>query len=191
MGVSPLDATRLGQGYAVFVNTLNHPTNSCNAVVAGEAAMMGKEHFIEEFGVPFYTFSTGGSGGAYTSLQIADAYPGLFDGVSIRATFPDALAIAMAGTDAHLFTHYTAKHPHAFTDAQQVAITGYESVKAMIDAANQSQRTDPVPDRQRHRGLCQRALERRGAGRRALRSEDEPEGARGRRFSTRPATSTA
>ena len=147
MGVSPLDVTRLGQGYALFVNTLNHPTNSCNAVVAGESAMMGKEHFVEEFGVPLFTMTTGGSGGAYTSLQIADAYPGLFDGASIRATFPDALAIALSGLDAHLFTHYMTKNPSAFTDAQQVAITGFSSVRAMIDAANQSQRTDPVPNR--------------------------------------------
>ena len=68
--------------------------------------MMGKEHFIETFGVPLYTISTGGSGGAYTSLQVADAFPGLFDGVDIRATFPDALAIASSGLDAHLLTHY-------------------------------------------------------------------------------------
>ena len=50
--------------------------------------MMGKEHFIETFGVPSYTVSTGGSGGAYTSLQIADAFPGLFDGVDIRGDLP-------------------------------------------------------------------------------------------------------
>ena len=87
MGVSPLDVTRLGQRYELFVNTLNHPTNSCNAVGAGESAMMGREHFIETFGVPLYTMTTGGSGGAYTSLQLADAFPGLFDGVSVSATF--------------------------------------------------------------------------------------------------------
>ena len=86
---------RLGEGYALFINTLNHPTNSCNAFLAGETTMMGKEHFIETFGVPLYTVSIGGSGGAYTSLQVADAFPGLFDGVDIDATFPDALAIAL------------------------------------------------------------------------------------------------
>ena len=48
----------------------------------------------------------GGSGGAYTSLQVADAFPGLFDGVVITSTFPDALSIAVAGLDAHLLTHY-------------------------------------------------------------------------------------
>jgi hypothetical protein len=147
-GVSPLDMARLGQGYALFVNSLNHPTNSCNAIVAGEAAMMGKEHFIETFGVPFYTMSTGGSGGAYTSLQLADAFPGLFDGVSVSATFPDALAIAMSGTDAHLLAHYFhGANPAGLTDAQKTAISGYEGIKAFEDAANQAQRTDPVPNR--------------------------------------------
>jgi len=68
--------------------------------------MMGKEHFIETFGVPLFTLSMGGSGGAYTSLQVADAFPGLIDGLVITATFPDALSIAVAGLDAHLLSHY-------------------------------------------------------------------------------------
>ena len=147
MGVNPLDAARLGQGYALFINTLNHPTNSCNAFLAGESTMMGKEHFIEEFGVPFYTISTGGSGGAYTSLQVADAFPGLIDGVSISATFPDALDIALAGLDAHLLAHYFETAPNDLTEAQKIAISGYSGIRAFIDAANQAQRTDPVPAR--------------------------------------------
>src|ERR1043165_3381473 len=145
------DRARLGQGYAIFNNTLNHPTNSCNAVVAGETAMMGKEHFIETFGVPLYTVSTGSSGGAYTSLQIADAFPGLFDGISIGATFPDALSIALAGMDAHLIAHYLESVGAAeFGNAANAvkAITGYHGAKAFVDAANQSQRADPVPNRQ-------------------------------------------
>lgn len=147
-GINILDPQRLGEGYALFTNTLNHPTNSCNAFLAGETTMMGKEHFIETFGVPQYTMSTGASGGAYTSLQIADAFPGLIDGVLISATFPDALSIALSGLDAHLLTHYfTAVNPSGFTEAQQVAISGFSGMKAFIDAANQAQRTDPVPDR--------------------------------------------
>jgi hypothetical protein len=147
-GVNMLDVERLGAGYAIFINTLNHPTNSCNALLAGETAMMGKEHFIETFGAPFYTISTGRSGGAYTSLQIADAFPGLFDGIEIGATFPDALSIALAGLDGRLLAHYyTTLAPGALTDEQKVAISGYHSMKAFIDAANQSQRTDPVPNR--------------------------------------------
>jgi hypothetical protein len=148
LGVNILDNPQLARGYGLFINTLNHPTNSCNAFVAAETTMMGKERFIETFGVPFYTISTGGSGGAYTSLQVADAFPGLIDGVSIRATFPDALSIALAGLDARLLMHYfTATSPAGFTEEQQVAVSGYAGLKAFLDAANQAQRTDPVPDR--------------------------------------------
>jgi hypothetical protein len=158
MGVNPLGGpmiARLGEGYVVFTNTLNHPTNSCNAFLAGETTMMSKEHAIETFGVPEFTVSMGTSGGAYTSLQIADEFPGLFDGILINATFPDALSIALAGADAHLLAHYftssscgaKASAERCFTEAQQVAVSGYSGMKAFIDAANQSKRTDPVPDR--------------------------------------------
>ena len=148
LGVPVLDRARLADGYAVFNNTLNHPTNSCNAFLAGETTMMGKEHFIETFGVPLYTISTGQSGGAYTSLQIADAFPGLFDGISIGLTFPDALSIALTGLDSRLLMHYfTVTNATGFTEAQQVAVSGYQGTKAFLDAANQAQRTDPVPDR--------------------------------------------
>jgi hypothetical protein len=148
-GVNILDPERLGEGYALFINTLNHPTNSCNAFLAGETTMMGKEHFIETFGVPAYTITTGRSGGAYTSLQIADAFPGLFDGVDIALTFPDALSIALSGLDAHLLAHYlTTVSATGFSEAQVMSVTGYAGMKAFIDAANQAQRTDPVPDRE-------------------------------------------
>jgi Tannase-like family of unknown function (DUF6351) len=147
MGVNPLDMARLGEGYALFTNTLNHPSNSCNAFLAGETTMMGKEHFIETFGVPLFTVSMGTSGGAYTSLQVADAFPGLIDGIVMQATFPDALSIAVAGLDAHLLTHYFAGPGASLTDAQKVAVSGYHGIRALVDAANQAQRTDPVPGR--------------------------------------------
>ncbi|HEY1911145.1 MAG TPA: DUF6351 family protein [Vicinamibacterales bacterium] len=151
MGVNPLTGAslkRLGEGYALFTNTLNHPTNSCNAFLAGETTMMGKEHVIETFGVPEFTVSMGTSGGAYTSLQIADEFPGLFDGIIVNATFPDALSIALSGSDAHLLTHYfAATDPSGFTDAQKIAVSGFSGMKAFLDAANQSQRTDPVAGR--------------------------------------------
>ena len=151
MGVNPLTGaqlTRLGEGYAIFTNTLNHPTNSCNAFLAGETTMMGKEHIIKELGVPDFTVSMGTSGGAYTSLQIADEFPGLLDGILINATFPDALSIALAGQDAHLLAGYFATiSSNSFTEAQTVAMTGYQGMRAFIDAANQSQRTDPIAGR--------------------------------------------
>jgi hypothetical protein len=151
MGVSPYtgtNLTRLGEGYAVFTNTLNHPTNSCNAQLAGETTMMGKEHFIETFGVPSYTISVGTSGGAYTSLQVADAFPGLIDGVFIDATFPDALSIAMSAMDDKLLNHYfTTANASGVTEDQMVKVSGHKSARAWYDLAVQSGRTDPVSGR--------------------------------------------
>jgi uncharacterized tannase-like protein DUF6351 len=147
-GVNPLNTTRLGEGYALFINTLQHPSNSCNPFLAAETTMMGKEHFIETFGVPAYTISMGGSGGAYTTLDVGDALPGLFDGAIPTSTFPDAFSIANSGLDGHLLTRYFAvTSPTGFSDEQKVAISGYKGIQAWIDAANQSQRTDPVSGR--------------------------------------------
>jgi hypothetical protein len=144
-----VNVARLGEGYAIFTNSLNHPTNSCNAFLAGESTMMGKEHFIETFGPPSFTVSIGASGGAYTGLQVADAFPGLIDGVIATSTFPDALSIALAGLDARLLMRdFHLTEPGRFSDEQQVAITGYFSVRAFEDAANQAQRTDPVAGRE-------------------------------------------
>jgi len=150
LGVSTytrVNVTRLGEGYAVFTNTLNHPSNSCNAIVAGESAMMGKEHLIETIGEPAFTISLGGSGGAYTSLQIADALPGLIDGVIVTSTFPDALSLAMSGMEAHLLRHYFLTAGKGLSEAKKVAISGYHGMRAFEDAANQARRTDPVPGR--------------------------------------------
>jgi hypothetical protein len=150
-GYSPLNDTWLSRGYAVATNTLNHPTNSCNPVLAGEVTSMTKEYFIKRYGVPTFTITTGTSGGAYTSLQVADAFPGLFDGVFVDATFPDALAIALSGMDAHLLSNYFYgnlwRSSATFTPAQQAAVSGYANPMAMFASGNQMGRTDPVPGR--------------------------------------------
>jgi hypothetical protein len=148
MDASLLSLRRLGEGYATYGNTLQNESQSCNPVLAGEAAAMGKEHFIKRFGPPLYTVSVGCSGGSYGSAQPADALPGLYDGVLIACTFPDSLAIAGSGADAHLLTHYFGRVAKGeFTEAQQLAISGYKSAKAFLDAANQAGRTDPIPGR--------------------------------------------
>ena len=145
---SLLNVDRLAEGNAMFANTLMHAANDCNAVLESEAAMMSKEAFIEEFGVPDFTVSAGCSGGSYGSAQPADRIPKLFDGVMIMCTFPDPLSIAFSGSDGHLLSHiFFATNPGVFSNAQIAAITGYKSVGAFIDAANQSGRTDPVPGR--------------------------------------------
>ncbi len=146
--ISLLNIARLGEGYAMFANTLQHASNNCNAVLASEATMMSKEQFIKTYGVPDFSVSYGCSGGSYGSSMPADRIPGLFDGILIMCTFPDPLSIAFSGSDGHLLTHYWAvTNTGGFSDDQKNAVTGYKSVPAFIAAANQSGRTDPVPNR--------------------------------------------
>ena len=143
-----LDRERLAEGYALFTNTLQHPSVNCNAVLQAEAAMMSKERVIKTLGKPVYTVSHGCSGGSYSSSQLADQLPGLFDGILIACTFPDPMSIAIEGSHGHLLSHYfNATAPGALPDPQQVAVTGYKSVAAFLAAANQSGRTDPIAGR--------------------------------------------
>ncbi|CAN5337781.1 DUF6351 family protein [soil metagenome] len=145
---SLLNLGRLGEGNAMFSNTLLHASNNCNAVLASEAAAMSKERFIKSYGVPSFTVSAGCSGGSYGGAMPADRMPGLFDGVMLVCTYPDPLAIALAGSDAHLLVHYFAETDGVgFTDEQRVAVSGFKGLKAFVDASYQCGRTDPISNR--------------------------------------------
>lgn len=145
--VTLLDPIRLGQGYAVFSNTLQHPTNNCNALLGAETAMMSKEAFVKQFGPVAWTLSHGFSGGSFSSTRYTDIVPGLFDGLLISSTFPDPETVGLAGQDAHLVRQYAAKNPGTLTDAQIAAVTGFKSVAAMVDVANRAGTVDPVGGR--------------------------------------------
>src|SRR4030095_298559 len=60
--VTGANITRLGEGWAIILNSLTPPAVNCNALLGAETAMMGKEHWIETFGVPNYTITLGSSG---------------------------------------------------------------------------------------------------------------------------------
>src|SRR6185295_18782123 len=79
----------LAQGYAVASSTLNVLNNNCSPIISAEAAMMVKEHVIEAYGPVAHTIGWGGSGGAIQQYDIADAYPGILDGIVPSISFPD------------------------------------------------------------------------------------------------------
>ena len=79
----------LSRGYAVMSTTLENNQENCNMVVQAESVMMAKEHLIERYGDVRYLFGMGGSGGSMAQLYMAEAYPGLYDGIIAGATFPD------------------------------------------------------------------------------------------------------
>ncbi|MCU1588978.1 MAG: hypothetical protein JWP11_234 [Frankiales bacterium] len=91
-GVTPpvLDAS-LGRGFAVMSAALEDSNQDCNLTVQAESVMMTKEHLIEAYGDVRYVIGIGSSGGSLAADQIANAYPGLYDGLIVGATFPDMM----------------------------------------------------------------------------------------------------
>jgi Tannase-like family of unknown function (DUF6351) len=150
--VTGANITRLREGWGIILNTLTPPAVNCNAMLGAETAMMGKEHWIETFGVPNYTITLGSSGGAITSQDLADMLPGLFDGAIPISTFPDSYSIANAAQDARLLSNFFG-YPQSpnlrpgWTDAQRIAVSGYKGIQAFLDDATESQRMDPVMGR--------------------------------------------
>jgi hypothetical protein len=94
-------------------------------VISAEAAMMTKEHFIDEYGPVAHTIGWGGSGGAIQQYDIADAYPGILDGIIPSVSFPDPVGATLnVVTDCRLLDNYFAAHL-AYTSVQQTAISGF------------------------------------------------------------------
>jgi hypothetical protein len=91
-GVTPsvLDNS-VSRGFVVMSTALDDSNQNCNVVVQAESIMMAKERVTDAYGDIRYTMGIGSSGGSLASLQMANAYPGLYDGLIVGATFPDAM----------------------------------------------------------------------------------------------------
>jgi len=118
----------LAKGYAVAVSSLNVFGNNCDDVISSETAMMVKEHFIEEFGVPVHTIGTGGSGGAIQQYMMAQNYPGLLDGLMPQISFSDN-AIFESVIDCSLLDHAFRSTKTSWNDDQKALVSGYATWK--------------------------------------------------------------
>ena len=85
-------------GFAVALGSRNTLGTGCDDIVSAETAMMVKERFIEQYGVPRHTFGLGSSGGAMQQHMIAYNYPGLLDAITPVRSYPDTLTVV---TDVH------------------------------------------------------------------------------------------
>lgn len=96
----------LGKGFVVMSTALDNSGHDCNVVVQAESLMMAKEHVIETYGTLRYTIGTGCSGGSLAQQWIANAYPGIYQGVLPTCSFPDTWSSATQVGDYHLLNTY-------------------------------------------------------------------------------------
>ncbi len=96
----------LGRGFAVMSTALDNLGHNCNLVTAAESLMMAKERLVEQYGELRYTIGTGCSGGSITQQHVANAYPGIYNGLLTMCAYPDALTTGAQFADLHLLRLY-------------------------------------------------------------------------------------
>jgi hypothetical protein len=96
----------LGKGFALMSTALDNSGHNCNVALQAESLIMAKEHLIEQYGTLRYTIGTGCSGGSLALQWIANAYPGIYQGILPTCSFPDAWSTATQFADYHLLLAY-------------------------------------------------------------------------------------
>jgi hypothetical protein len=126
----------LSRGFMVATSSLNVLGGNCNSVVSAESVMMLKEHIVEHYGEIRYTFAQGRSGGSIQQHEIANAYPGLLDGIQPNASYEDMWSGALVEVeDCHLMRRvFSTVSPTLWTDpAQRAAAQGNAAPVAPTD----------------------------------------------------------
>src|SRR5437867_4005736 len=124
---SALSNVPLSLGFAVAFGTRNTLGTGCDFVVSAETMMMVKERFIEQYGVPRFTITSGGSGGSMQQHFIAQNYPGLIDAITPDISYSDLVSILPVVVDCGLLNSYfnAAVNAPSWPATRRSPVTGY------------------------------------------------------------------
>src|SRR3954452_268983 len=87
---SVTDDAALSRGFAVMSTAADNAGHNCNILTEAESLIMTKEHLVESYGEIRYTIGTGCSGGSLVQQVVANAYPGVYQGILPQCSFPDS-----------------------------------------------------------------------------------------------------
>src|SRR5437764_4423728 len=110
------------RGYAIAAGSLNVMGTNSDDVKSAETAAKIKEHFIKQFGPPLFTIGHGASGGSMMQQMIANAYPGLLDGIMPARLFADTMTFLQPLYDCELLENVF--RSGNWTRAQMDAVSG-------------------------------------------------------------------
>jgi len=96
----------LSRGFAVMSTALDNAGHNCSLATEAESLVMAKEHLVEAYGTIRYTIGTGCSGGSLVQQQVANAYPGVYQGILPQCSFPDAWSTGQQLAGYHLTRRY-------------------------------------------------------------------------------------
>jgi hypothetical protein len=119
----------LSNGWTVMSTALDNNDHNCDVVTSAESLVMAKERVIDRYGTLRYTIGTGCSGGSLTQQWVANAYPGIYQGILPTCSFPDTWTSATQVFDYHMLNHYFADKEEwgsgiEWTTEQEAAVEG-------------------------------------------------------------------
>ncbi len=123
----------LGKGFMTMSTALDNSSHDCNVAVQAESLVMTKGYIVKNYGTLRYTIGTGCSGGSLAQYWIANAYPGVYQGILPTCSFPDAWTSATQVADYALLEHYffnpqgSLSRGVVWSEAQQAAVEGIPS----------------------------------------------------------------
>ncbi|MEA2311057.1 MAG: hypothetical protein QOE28_1025, partial [Solirubrobacteraceae bacterium] len=100
------DTKMLGGGFVLMSNALDNAGHNCNITTQAESLEMTKEWMIDHYGEVRWTIGSGCSGGSLAQQQVANAYPGIYQGISPQCSFTDAWSSAMEYEDYVMLLHF-------------------------------------------------------------------------------------
>lgn len=100
------DAKILGGGFIVMSTALDNAGHNCNLLTEAESLVMTKEWVIDHYGEIRWTIGSGCSGGSLVQQQVANAYPGLYQGITPQCSFTDAWSSSMEYEDYYMLLNY-------------------------------------------------------------------------------------
>ena len=112
------------RGYAIATGSLNVMGTNNDDVKSAETVAKVKEHFIKQFGKPLFTIGHGASGGSMQQHLIANAYPGLLDGIMPGRSYADVITFQQPHYDCELLQNVFNKSSGKWTDEQKGAVAG-------------------------------------------------------------------
>lgn len=104
--VTPSYVTALGLGFAVLSTALDNTGHNCSVAMNAESVLMAKERLVEQYGELRYTIGTGCSGGSIAQHTVANAYPGIYQGLVTTCSYPDVFTAGAQFADYHLLRRY-------------------------------------------------------------------------------------
>lgn len=125
----------IARGFMVWSTSLSNNQNHCSPLMHGESLVMGREHIAKTYGPARYSIGHGQSGGSIKAQQVANEWPGVFDGLSVSLSFPDIWSTLQETYDCTLMVQYWARLPTSgvvWTETQWAAAAGHQSMSVCL-----------------------------------------------------------